>query len=122
MGERVWLLVLLVWSHTAYAHQKIYLREELEKQVTKAFLGGPYLKFELNDLKAIDCPHRSLWTTWRTTSGSLPSKCTFQEWNVLDREMIRGNPGLFCLLNRKNVFIFRQHFTLTNVSSVIIGF
>lgn len=76
MGKRVWLLVLLMWSHPGYAH-KIYLREELEKQVTKAFLGGPYLKFELNDLEAVDSPHRSLLTNWGTTLGSLPSKCNF---------------------------------------------
>lgn len=45
---------------------KIYRCEGLEKQVTKVFLGGPCLKFELNDSKAVDCPHRSLSTTWRT--------------------------------------------------------
>lgn len=67
VGKRVWLPVLRVWSHPAYAHRKIYLREGLERQVTKVFLGGPCLKSELNDSKAVDCPHRSLSTTWRTT-------------------------------------------------------
>lgn len=66
VGKREWLLVLQVWSHPTYAHHKIDLHEGLEKQVIKVFLGGPRVKFELNDSKAVDCPHRSLSTTWRT--------------------------------------------------------
>lgn len=49
----------------------------------------------MSEIWVVDCPHRSLSTTWRTMQESLPSKCTFKEWNVLDREMIRSNPGFF---------------------------